>query len=90
MRIPIESSTSYRGRNARPNWLILAAFIGTALAAGALGCSISGAGPALFAWCLEDQAAAVSEAMVQEFQRHGLKADHWITEIAPTGARVID
>jgi homoserine kinase len=62
----------------------------SALAVGALGCSISGAGPALFAWCLEDQAAAVGEAMVQEFQRHGLKADHWITEIAPTGARVID
>jgi translocator protein len=36
MRIPIESSTSYRGRNSRPNWLILAAFIATALAAGAL------------------------------------------------------
>ena len=37
MRIPIESRTSYRGRNSRPNWLILAASIGTALAAGALG-----------------------------------------------------
>jgi benzodiazapine receptor len=36
MRIPIESSTSYRGRNSRPNWLILAAFIAAALAAGAL------------------------------------------------------
>jgi tryptophan-rich sensory protein len=41
MRIPIESSTSYRGRNARPNWLILAAFIGAALAAGALGALFS-------------------------------------------------
>ena len=37
MRIPIESSTSYRGRHSRPNWLILAAFVGAALAAGALG-----------------------------------------------------
>ena len=36
MRIPIESSTSYRGRNSRPHWLILAAFVGSALAAGAL------------------------------------------------------
>src|SRR5258708_33467305 len=36
VRIPIESSTSYRGRNSRPNWLVLAAFIGAALAAGAL------------------------------------------------------
>lgn len=41
MRIPIESSTSYRGRNSRPNWLILAAFIAAALAAGALGALFS-------------------------------------------------
>jgi tryptophan-rich sensory protein len=41
MRIPIESSTSYRGRNSRPNWLILAAFIVAALAAGALGAVFS-------------------------------------------------
>ncbi len=61
----------------------------SALSAGALGCSISGAGPTVFAWCLEAQAAAVCEAMVREFQRHGLKADHWITEVAPKGARVV-
>jgi tryptophan-rich sensory protein len=36
MRIPVDSGLSYRGRNSRPNWLILAAFIGAALAAGAL------------------------------------------------------
>ena len=41
MRIPIESSTSYRGRNSRPNWLILGAFIASALAAGALGAAFS-------------------------------------------------
>jgi translocator protein len=41
MRIPVEGSTSYRGRNSRPNWLILAAFIGAALAAGALGAVFS-------------------------------------------------
>jgi len=37
MKIPIESSTSYRGRNYRPNWLALGGFIGLALAVGALG-----------------------------------------------------
>jgi benzodiazapine receptor len=36
MRIPIGGSTSYRGRNSRPNWLLLAMSIGMALAAGAL------------------------------------------------------
>ena len=41
MRILIESSTSYRGRNSRPNWLLLAASIGAALAAGAAGAILS-------------------------------------------------
>jgi tryptophan-rich sensory protein len=41
MRIPVDSGTSYRGRNSRPNWLILAASIGVALAAGALGAVFS-------------------------------------------------
>ena len=41
MRIPIESSTSYRGRNSRPNWFVLAAFIASALAAGAVGAVFS-------------------------------------------------
>jgi benzodiazapine receptor len=41
MRIPIGSSTSYRGRNSRPNWLILAAFVAAALGAGAVGAVFS-------------------------------------------------
>jgi len=61
-----------------------------ALAAGAIGCSISGAGPTVFAWCLEEHAPAVREAMVLEFSKHGLKADHWITAVEPSGARVVD
>jgi benzodiazapine receptor len=41
MRIPIESSTSYRGRNSRPNWLALAGWVGLALGVGALGAAFS-------------------------------------------------
>jgi translocator protein len=37
MKIHIESSTSYRGRNARPNYATLLLFVGLALAAGAIG-----------------------------------------------------
>jgi tryptophan-rich sensory protein len=37
MKIPVGSSTSYRGRNYRPNWLALAGFIALALAVGVLG-----------------------------------------------------
>jgi translocator protein len=41
MRIPIESSTSYRGRNSRPNLPALALFVGLALCVGVLGAFFS-------------------------------------------------
>lgn len=41
MRIPIESATSYRGRNSRPNWLVLLALVALALGAGAIGAAFS-------------------------------------------------
>ena len=51
MRIPVESTTSYRGRNARPNWIALLGFIAVALAAGALGALVSPArSAAVAAW----------------------------------------
>jgi tryptophan-rich sensory protein len=37
MRIPVDSHTSYRGRNARPNWITLMLFLGLAAGAGAVG-----------------------------------------------------
>jgi benzodiazapine receptor len=46
MKIHIESTTSYRGRNSRPNWLALAAFIGLAFGAGAVGAIFSPGGSA--------------------------------------------
>ncbi len=60
-----------------------------ALSAGALGCSISGAGPTVFAWCLQDHAQAVREAMVREFSAHDLQSDHWVIAVEASGARVI-
>jgi homoserine kinase len=61
-----------------------------ALEGGAIGCSISGAGPTVFAWCLEAQAEGICAAMTQAFARHGLKSDPWITRVQPTGARLVD
>ncbi|HEY4881830.1 MAG TPA: homoserine kinase [Steroidobacteraceae bacterium] len=60
-----------------------------ALSAGALGCSISGAGPTVFAWCLQEHAQAVREAMVREFSAHDLQSDHWVIAVEASGARVI-
>ncbi len=59
------------------------------LEAGALGCSISGAGPTMFAWAPAPHAAAVLEAMSQEFARRSIELDKWITEIDSTGARIV-
>jgi homoserine kinase len=60
-----------------------------AMSAGALGCSIAGAGPTVFAWCLQEHAPAVAAAMVLEFSHHRLQADQWTIAIGPSGARVI-
>src|SRR6202046_528126 len=45
-----------------------------AMSAGALGCSISGAGPAIFAWAEIQHAEAVRGAMVAAFTQHGLRS----------------
>ena len=51
MRIPVESPTCYRGRNARPNWVTLMLFLGLALGAGVLGFLFSPAhSPAAAHW----------------------------------------
>ena len=60
-----------------------------ALGAGALGCSISGAGPTMFAWALTTEAEAVREAMVAEFARNGVETDHWVVSVQSDGARVV-
>ncbi len=60
-----------------------------AMSAGALGCSISGAGPAMFAWALEARAQDVRVAMQQEFARHGVPIDEWTVAINSAGARIV-
>jgi len=60
-----------------------------AMSNGALGCSISGAGPTVFAWCEEAQAQRIRDAMVAGFTAHGLDSDAWISTLEPVGARVI-
>ncbi len=61
-----------------------------AMEAGALGCSISGAGPSMFAWALEATAPAVLAAMRREFARHSLATDHWVVEVRSAGARLVE
>jgi len=60
-----------------------------ALAAGALGGSISGAGPTVFAWVDEADAEKVRAGMVEAFARHGLDSDSWVSTFDRAGARVV-
>jgi homoserine kinase len=61
-----------------------------AMEAGALGCSLSGAGPTLFAWCDgADAAATVRDAMTTAFERHDVPTEAWISTIPEQGARVV-
>lgn len=61
-----------------------------ALAGGAIGCSISGAGPAVFALAASAaQAAAAGAAMQQAFAAAGLDAAVYVSEINGAGPRVV-
>jgi homoserine kinase len=57
--------------------------------AGALGCSISGAGPTMFAWAVDSRAESVRDAMKAEFAKRNIEIDDWIVEINAVGARVL-
>ena len=61
-----------------------------ALEAGALGASISGAGPSVFAWCDSERMAEVTaDAMREAFASNGLDSDAWVSPVAGPAAEVI-
>lgn len=61
-----------------------------AIAQQALGCSISGAGPSVFAWCEAAHAEAVRAAMCAAFAAHGQHCDHWVAPIGGEGATILE
>lgn len=57
---------------------------------GALGCSISGSGPSMFAWFLSDSAArGAAEQMVAAFATAGLSAKSYVSPVNSPGARQV-
>lgn len=61
-----------------------------ALGAGALGCSISGAGPSSFAFAEDDASAEeIARAMVEAYETNGVSARSRIARIDERGARVV-
>ncbi len=69
----------------------LAAIKRAAVDSGALGCSLSGSGPSLFALCRDAASAhAVAAAMTDAVRQHiGGEPETYVSPIAPTGARVV-
>ena len=61
-----------------------------ALASGALGCSISGSGPSMFAWCESGDGQGVADAMVAAFARADVAARCWISPADAHGARLVE
>lgn len=62
-----------------------------ALDAGALGASISGAGPSVFGWFSDRPAAlAAGRDMMAAFEKHGLDASVLISALDAPGARLVD
>jgi len=62
-----------------------------ALRNGALGASISGSGPSVFAWATSAEIASeVREAMLQAYRSGGVvEVDSWISPVSKHGARII-
>ena len=60
----------------------------SALAAGAIACSISGSGPSVFALCKGD-ASRVAAAMKKAFRSAGLRSDVFVSRINSRGARLL-
>jgi homoserine kinase len=69
--------------------LLIPGFAGVksaALAAGALGCSISGSGPSVFALCAgREDSARAGAAMVAAFRIAGLESDLYLSAVNPNG-----
>jgi homoserine kinase len=66
-----------------------------ALGAGALGCSIAGAGPSVFAWARgEEGARSVARAMGEAFARSGSATETlpetWVAPLPSRGARLVE
>ena len=61
----------------------------SALSAGALGASISGGGPSVFAWCTAAGAPRIAQAMAAAFAGHAIGCDVFISPVAGPAAHVL-
>lgn len=55
---------------------------------GALGCSLSGSGPSIFALCLENDARNIAMAMEQACRGQGIGCQSWVSPMTAPGAHI--
>jgi homoserine kinase len=60
-----------------------------AMRSGALGSSLSGSGPSIFALCETNQASNVATAMEQACRALGIECQSWISSMDAPGARIV-
>jgi homoserine kinase len=61
---------------------------GAAIRAGALGCSLSGSGPSIFALCEARRAQNIASAMEQSCRALGIECQSWVSPMDAAGARI--
>ncbi|MDH3549749.1 MAG: homoserine kinase [Gammaproteobacteria bacterium] len=59
-----------------------------AMRRGALGCSLSGSGPSIFALCKDGDARNVASAMEQACRTQGIGCQSWVSPMTAPGARI--
>ena len=59
-----------------------------AMRRGALGCSLSGSGPSIFALCKDGDARNVASAMEQACRTQGIGCQSWVSSMTAPGARI--
>ena len=61
-----------------------------ALRAGALGCSLSGSGPSLFAWCAGAATGElIRDRMIEAFAGAGVESRGWVSPVNAPGTRIV-
>ncbi|MGB5332080.1 MAG: homoserine kinase [Woeseiaceae bacterium] len=57
---------------------------------GALGCSLSGSGPSMFALCVESEARNIASAMEHACRQQGIGCQSWVSPMTAPGAHLED
>jgi homoserine kinase len=62
--------------------------VAAAMRVGALGCTLSGSGPSIFALCKDSDAANIASIMEQECRAGGTACQSWVSSMSAPGAHI--